>query len=1077
MDESHPEDKMTKERRERTDIPQRGRRRKMHKTLQRSFALFLTVCCLLSYFPVYGEGLDEPEVTEAISEILSSDESNIPEPGIATAETAALETETPTDTGENKSGEGETLIVSGSETESQQQPGGSLQTQQQSKQESQQESEQESEQFSTPETAQASEEPSEFQTGIAPPETAVMTSYVTSPGLYSLMSVSALSAQSTNNYYLKNGGFEDYTVPGSYIQVTQDEAYYWLTTAFQKKIELFKENTGVYIKGVTLTPSEGINAAELNADEASSLYQIVDTMPNTIYKWGLDHRGRLGNDTMALVIGPAQENAPAKPDKNGKDQYMQMVDWANEKGLINLESFGSGTIQEFNIYSKKFGPNGTFLNNDDGYPFSNKADTTYTEEWKVWVMMSGNDAWVSYGSNAGSIAEVIQDSYYTVPEGQTQTIFAFTAVKGIDNESAVASDPTKKNTYGNFLDNINFSLHQPLSGSSTMHGSGNLVIGDETVGVRYEDSYAKYVLDGTSLTIKAIIAKDDRMDEEGNGVAFAGVIYTVASEEGTSVQTFLPSSDPDWTVETDAEGNLVYSRSMSGIRNATNLHFVFIRSPVITYDTNGGKAYVCSVSESGEELSYFSFAPSISENAEVNFVAPFTSYTAQGQDPETWLFTGWQVLDDEGLVASENGTPLLLNGEHTVACNYNMNISTTEKKQLFQVVNSPDGFTDGGKTEYEQTWRPVSEPVYQKAAYGLTLIAQWRWRQRFLPMSFEGGTYVNSSRGGTLVIPSGAGTPVSGTLTGVDYFAQTSEKVSCQAVPATGYTFDGWYDSPVDGKLVSVNPTLTYTEQKESVNTYYARFSSQYTQTFIREFQQPDDTFVRASDDDATLAPVLSVTSHVDAYGSRASSTAYLSDAYAFLGWFDADGNPVSEEMLTNSGMTISYLTSGNATYYARYAPSLSVTVRKLVDGNMGDKTNQPFQFSISVTTAEGNPAVFEVSGVSSQNGTASFTLKHGKSIEVEGLPLGAAVTVQETDCPSGYVTTWSLDGGTAVSGKTASISSLTGDSEITFTNTKEVPPDVGVATPASMPYAAILLVAALILLTLSITKRKYEDE
>lgn len=68
-------------------------------------------------------------------------------------------------------------------------------------------------------------------------------------------------------------------------------------------------------------------------------------MPSSAYLWGLDHRGRSGNDTMALVIGPNQEVRPSKNSgstnsettssttkKNyGKDQFMQMVEWAKSQ--------------------------------------------------------------------------------------------------------------------------------------------------------------------------------------------------------------------------------------------------------------------------------------------------------------------------------------------------------------------------------------------------------------------------------------------------------------------------------------------------------------------------------------------------------------------------------------------------------------------------------------------------------------------------------------------------------------------------------------------------------------------------
>ena len=71
---------------------------------------------------------------------------------------------------------------------------------------------------------------------------------------------------------LLNGSFEEgQTFTGNYSQPNQSAVPSWNTTAFQGKIELFKENTGTYIPGVTLKPSDKIIAAELNADEESTL--------------------------------------------------------------------------------------------------------------------------------------------------------------------------------------------------------------------------------------------------------------------------------------------------------------------------------------------------------------------------------------------------------------------------------------------------------------------------------------------------------------------------------------------------------------------------------------------------------------------------------------------------------------------------------------------------------------------------------------------------------------------------------------------------------------------------------------
>ena len=49
------------------------------------------------------------------------------------------------------------------------------------------------------------------------------------------------------------------------------------------------------------------------------------------------------------------------------------------------------------------------------------------------------------------------------------------------------------------------------------------------------------------------------------------------------------------------------------------------------------------------------------------------------------------------------------------------------------------------------------------------------------------------------------------------------------------------------------------------------------------------------------------------------SSTATAGSGYKFVGWYDSTGNKVADDMLINDGATISYTTTGNATYYARF--------------------------------------------------------------------------------------------------------------------------------------------------------------
>ena len=188
----------------------------------------------------------------------------------------------------------------------------------------------------------------------------------------------AAETTDNNNRKLQNGSFEEgQTFTGNYSQPDQSAVPSWNTTAFEGKIELFKENTGTYIPGVTLKPTNGTYAAELNADEESTLYQNVKTTPSSVYEWGLDHGARNGKDIMALVIGPKQSVDPSKPSKDGRDQLMQMVDWLK---IDNSTITARAEPKQYTVYSKKFAAKGTFEDNAGTNAFSLTPSNIYTEE-------------------------------------------------------------------------------------------------------------------------------------------------------------------------------------------------------------------------------------------------------------------------------------------------------------------------------------------------------------------------------------------------------------------------------------------------------------------------------------------------------------------------------------------------------------------------------------------------------------------------------------------------------------------------------------------------------------------------
>lgn len=781
---------------------------------------------------------------------------------------------------------------------------------------------------------------------------------------------------------LLNGSFEEgQTFTGNYSQPNQSAVPSWNTTAFQGKIELFRKNTGTYINGVTLEPKDGTYAAELNADEESTLYQNVKTTPSSVYEWGLDHGGRNGTDIMALVIGPKQSKDPSKPNKDGRDQFMQMVDWLN----IDVSTITSGAEPtQYTVYSKKFAESGTFEDNVGNNAFSLTPSSIYTEEWHIWIMASsrattGTNPWNSYGSNATGTAgsgngsgntgvDLSKYYFYTVPAGQTDTLFGFVSVGYIDSTAPVG----KEKTYGNFLDNINFEIFHPLSGSTSTHGSAVVGGSDGTSGgtgatagheVTIDNKLSTFVTDGEPLKIQAVVKKDDASD----GCEFVGVYHTNLDENGNSKTEFLKLAGNviedtgslteeekagKWLKTTNADGDIIYTYYLGNITSATDLHFVFIKSPTVTYDPNGGKAYVVKREYNTDEAAnVYSFKPASGHNeaqAETAtiFIDPYVSHAAEGQN-DGWKFMGWKltgdvvenVPEDKQVNAEQLGT-LILPAEHTIACDYTFDgVNGDSKAQYFKIYNGNVPLTkaivknDPGEAT-GVTWTDNGETkTYANVHKGITMIAQWRWRQAFIPQLVDQGSFIDSTAGGTVEITSVTNPSSDENYNdayedvGKSYHASIDERITVKATAKEGCKFLGWYDE--SGNLVTTNAEYAYVEAKEIVKTYYARFSNSVTQTYIRQIKNGDSWEDTTNDAIGTLGRY----SYTDAVGMPISSTATAGKGYRFVGWYDSEGNKVADDMLINSGVTLSYITTGDATYYARFEDAYTLIVSK-IDGD-----------------------------------------------------------------------------------------------------------------------------------------------
>lgn len=714
---------------------------------------------------------------------------------------------------------------------------------------------------------------------------------------------------------IQNGSFE-YNADGSpYVQASGNQPQShtiqaWNTTAEENKVELFNKDSMAHMSATDSTKNyipDGKYAAELNADEPGSLYQIVNTMPSSAYLWGLDHRGRSGADTMALVIGPNQEVRPSKNSgstnsettssdikKNyGKDQFMQMVEWAKSQAKITLPDYSKSISgkepQNITVYSKPFDLNGSFKSNDELSPFSLVPTDEHTEEWHIWIMTSGNSDWSSYGSNDeanginiygninSSDMEKLKQYFYRVPAGQTESMFAFVPI-----DTAYQHQYPGKTTLGNLLDNVNFEVFNSFTASSTNHGAGSLTDNDnghaDNQDITDTHPISVYTKDNSTQNLVAEIKKED----SGKDVTFAGVYLTTQNAKGESVTVFKPLknceievNDHDWKTDptnekrqtatvtlpngqqavvsrlkddnkgyvydipddmwlktTDSNGNTDYVMQIKNVSSSMDAHFIFLKSPTVTYDANSIKGFEYEISDTNTSNVY-TFKPDDSSGT-VKYIDPVSSHPPVAPN-DGWKFTGWKLFDTNGVVKDDNGNDVILSGTNAIACNTKQ--PSGQPTRTFIVV---DGITDkeafdNGKDVTdsnnaiigkEWTVKDGVTPVYEKESEALSLVAQWRFKNTFIPEYQNNVTdtgFTQGETGGTIELKNTDSENYTADPNGTkSYFAGVGEQVVATAKANNLYTFIGWYDS--EGNVVTTNPELVVNQVKGEIGKYSARF-------------------------------------------------------------------------------------------------------------------------------------------------------------------------------------------------------------------------------------------------------------
>lgn len=592
-------------------------------------------------------------------------------------------------------------------------------------------------------------------------------------------SILAADTRSVTDNAIKNGSFEEPAFHDKNSpQWPANNVPDWDTTASDKLIEFGSTRKTGKVPHIWGNPDipDGDQFVELNAKEESTLYQNAETVGGNVYEWGLSHRGRDGVDQMALIIGPKQDVDPAKPSADGKDQFMRMTDWVKSHAEeLGVKIPYTGCTQKITVYSKKFAKNGRFQN-DIGDAFSASPFGVYTEKWNVWIIGTNNNAWGNYGTKSPDYAagKLAYSCRYAVPDGQTETVFAFCSY------SAATSDKT----LGNLIDNIHFSLYQTITAAATAGGSGFIGVPTGDKGSEYYEigsSMSELVVaNGSTITVKAV-------EPESDDVQFVGAYVTRQTQNGLKKE-FIPATSPSWD-KVDRTYTYVHP-----VEEPADIVLVFIKPPTVVYDANGGQKYV-HTEGAAEPTDTVSFATGRTK---------YTSHAAQAPAgcKDTWQFQGWLLVRNEKVLPAV----------HTV--------SYDAERETFTFA------ANGETTELESV--------------GATLIAQWKWRQRFVTASRvkENGKvsadFRENTDCGTVDIVDHKGELVADNPAAKDYFASASERVTVTAAANAGYEFIGWYQQ-VDGnkyELVSSKPTHSYNVSREGVQTIYAHFAPTHTVTY-----------------------------------------------------------------------------------------------------------------------------------------------------------------------------------------------------------------------------------------------------
>ncbi len=398
------------------------------------------------------------------------------------------------------------------------------------------------------------------------------------------------------NVILINNGFEEPVIPAtSYRIVDASTVPGWETTASDNKIEIWSDG----FHGVPAY--EGNQFAEINANEAASLYQDLNTTPDTKISWSIAHRGRAGIDEAGVYIG-----APGSTLVKIEEMITDNDAWVLYNGTYEIPEGQTETRIEFRAINTSGGSSvGNFIDDfivevGDIIAYPNH----YSLNSALVSHVSGNvitDAPADYGQNLtidsntnpthGTVTLDTDGSFvYTPDTGWTGTdsfdysitdgYTVSTATVTIDVTNLLANDDyvsTLQDTdvSGNVLDNDSgtgiavTSNTNPSNGSVTVNSDGTYTY-TPTTGYVGDDSFSYTITDSNGVTSTAIVyimvfdgslIAEYRLDE-------CGYDGTVGDVIDNSINRLHGTTSTTGTTKTIAPNKICTAASFDGSNGA-----------------------------------------------------------------------------------------------------------------------------------------------------------------------------------------------------------------------------------------------------------------------------------------------------------------------------------------------------------------------------------------------------------------------------------------------------------------------------------------------------------------------------